>query len=344
LQHYGVADLLMAKPALQAIRNRFPGSAIVVITSHGSSSLFQHDDVVDVVFEFTPTLKSWLTLIPRIRAKYDLSIVLTSDNSSFVSDLIAHFSGAKYVLGAQDAVYEGCRRNLFYNLAVDRDEMKHEHQIDRNLAIPGVIGGEADRLYTVAVSGENREQAANYLRENGFRPDDFLLIVDFDAMLFEQLWNAQQYVALVNKFVYKYNARVLVRSGNRRELFRAFLGGLSFMPLDISDIGLELFGSLASLGDLVITASLDTMHFSAAVNTSVIGLFGLEQPSRVAPGSARCMSLSGYDDRIETILISDVLDAAEKLVQRYPKSDSFDLDQMDISDQALQNYIDTLKL
>jgi ADP-heptose:LPS heptosyltransferase len=342
-QHYGVAELLAAKPALQALRNRFPDASIVLIANPATVCLFEAGKITDAVIEFVPTLKSWWSVIARISGKYDMSVVLTCDAVSFVSDLLAHFSRARYLVGAKDAIYEGCGRNLFYDLAADRDSLLQGHATDRNLAIVRVLGAEITDRVSSRPAPKEHEVAIQFLRKNGLRPDDFILMVDLDAPGDEPPWDARNYVATTNAIVKRYNAKVLVRSGTRHDEYRKFLGGLTFMPLEVSGLSLHEFIRVAVFIDVTIAANLDTMFVASAIDTPVVGLFGAIEPERYAPNDDRCITVRGYACKIAAITVADVIDAVERLVNRFPKSHLLGLLEMDISDQALHNYLDTLE-
>jgi len=86
-------------------------------------------------------------------------VVLNTVSHSFTNDLLANFSGARYILGSEQLIFPGCTRNFFYNLTAPYSPVE-KHQSERNLDIVRHIGVETDDLSEVMHLFNMERQAA----------------------------------------------------------------------------------------------------------------------------------------------------------------------------------------
>jgi heptosyltransferase-2 len=146
-QHDQLGDYLLSTPVLRALRQFFPQAHIAVLARSYAAEAAHNQYINEVIvfpekgYLWTPA-KLW-RLVAGLRRGWDLAIVLNTVSHSLTSDLLAYFSGARYILGSEHRIFPGCKRNFFYNL-VARHFEQPRHQTERNLDIVRHLGIDTD--------------------------------------------------------------------------------------------------------------------------------------------------------------------------------------------------------
>lgn len=336
-----VGDLLWTTPAFRALRTRFPGASITVLTTSYARGVLDGNPNVDAVATLDRDRKRGRLRERRERAAIevlranpiDLAIVL--DRRFAANTALARAAGARFILhpAVPFSTAEAHRRGL--------------HVLDANAALLAPLGcPPPEKRLDFFVSDAARAWAREFLEARGVAPGTPLLGVHAGcgALVLRgrrqtpekrrRLWFADRYAEVLTRFARGTGGRVVLTglAAERAEAAPIFDA--------LGDAALDAMGrtSVARLGALIersaVYVSPDTgpMHIAAALGTPLVALFGPSSPVVSGPaGDPRrirvlrypfpCSPCGGWvkatcTDNVcmRAIRKSDVTDAVEELL------------------------------
>jgi ADP-heptose:LPS heptosyltransferase len=319
-QHDQLGDFLLATPVLRALRKSFPRAHFAVLTRTYTAEVAYHNQLIDEVIVFpekgylwTPA-KFW-RLFRRLRSGWDLTIVLNTVSHSLTSDLLARFSGARYILGSEHHVFPGCRRNFFYNL-VARHWPQAKHQSERNLDIVRHVGVDTDDLREVmTLTAQEQLFARNFMRQNGIAENEIVIAMHPGAGKTQNRWPVEKFAELANLLHHQFEIRMMVAWGPKeRNLGLDFVQRLTFAPIILHGFSLRQLAAFLSLSDAFVCNDTGVMHLAAAVGTPLVAIFGPTDPSEWKPVGKEFVALRGDKQRCETVGVQQVFDTLKSLL------------------------------
>ena len=301
-QHDYLGDFLLATPVLRALRESFPQAHVGVLVRGYTAELARHNRYINelLVFEehgwnWTPG-KIWRLTAGLLRG-WDLAIVLSTVSHSLTSDLLVCCARPRYILGSQDRVFPGCKRNFLYNLeAPCRDGVRH--QTERNLDIVRYLGVDtADRGEVITLQPQDNLFARGFLRRHQLEEDERMIALHIGAGKISNRWPVDHFAELANRLHHEYEVRVLVAWGAReKDLGKMLLERLSFQPIILQDISLRQLASIVSLVDVFVGNDTGVMHMAAAVGVPVVAIFGPTDPREWKPLGEKIVALRSSTD------------------------------------------------
>ncbi len=296
----GIGDLLLAVPALRALRARFPEATIDLLVTPKCESLLQSCSYVDHVFVI-PTegmqnkiviseIKPLLQLLRQLRSRqYDLLVNLYhlfSNRGAFRFRLLLQAVGAKFSIGRNT---DG--RGTFYDAWIDDSwedpAFASRHEADLNLDVVRLLGAEdPGEGLEFPVHEENRAALTEVLEQEGIRETRALRIVlnpGGDAVY--KRWPAEYFARLADLLIEKTGAEVLVVGGKKdRPVIERVLSQMERHAIDLTGkLTLPELAALFSTSDLMVTNDTGPMHLAVAVGIPVVALFGPGKPGRYGP-------------------------------------------------------------
>jgi ADP-heptose:LPS heptosyltransferase len=346
--HLTLSELLLATPAIKAVRRHYPQSVLDVVVPVQFWGLFE---ICDYANECLPgytsfsrlQVRAMKTFMSRVRKNYDLAIVLNTPTShSLVSDIVAHMSGAPFILGTKENVLVGAETNFLYNLHAPMRQEGSPNRTMLNLDIVKHIYVESDdHREEITLSQADADFAASFFSAHRIDRNEFILFVHLSPDFEHDRWPVQHFINTVNRLAREYNARVISTWDEAdANAGREFQGSLPFLPIDVNELTLRQRAAILQQSDLVLTPYSYVVHLASSVKAPTVSIFGATDPEEWKPVCERCAVLRGEDGTTADITVDDVAGEARGLVKSFQKRFS----EMDISDQALQNYIDTLSL
>lgn len=343
-----LSELLLSIPALRALREHFPLAHISVFVSADIAEVLDYSVYTDEVIPFSP--RFWIQNPPnamnflrRIRSGYDLAIVLSSTRHSLLSDVLSCLTRAKYRLGSEHLVFQGCHKNFFYNLIAPYSRTK-KHQIERNLDIVRYINADTDDLSVATIlTKEEKSWAVAFLKNNGVSTQDFILAIHFEGKDRQSHGAARELVRIAKYFSKNFDGKLLVSWMPDSDMSaQEFLNGLPFRPIELENLTLREYASIFFCCDLLICYNGDMMHLAASVGTPLIGIFTESDPTQWKPIGERFVAFKGEIDKNATLTEPEIIKVAQRLVRHFPKSARFNFgDELDISDKVLEEYFNT---
>jgi heptosyltransferase-2 len=362
-QHDQLGDFLLSTPVLRALRGHFPKARIGVVVRDYFADVVQENPFVDEVLIVYEDGKNWtirklLQFWKQLRSGWDLAVVLNTVSHSLTTDLLAHFSKAKYILGSEHEVFPDCSRNFIYNLIAPYDP--HErHQTDRNLDIVRYLGvNTTDLTELMHLSPQELEEARKELYKLDVQPDKPIVGLHVGAGKLFNRWPVGRFGELA-QLLKEYNeVQILLFWGpGEEQLAQHFCQYTQFKPIKIAPVTIRKLAAYFKLCDAIICNDTGVMHLAAAVDVPLVAIFGPTDPAEWKPVGDKFIALRG--DRKSTDAIS-TQQVYETLARLLPQKIAFPDElkslfavasiqkkaakvQFDISESVLKQYVDALE-
>jgi ADP-heptose:LPS heptosyltransferase len=274
-----IGDIVVATPALIALRTRFPRARLVLVTSPGPSGLAGASDLLrgasflDEIVEYplsdARSLHGALGVLRRTRAlRPDLLVMLPPSMvkpQTLARNLaFARLTGARYVVGLELSTFPA----FFIDQA--RARLLWEHEVDRYVRLLRPLGVPAAPIEFEIPPPDSRE--LRILEELEARRN----FVAFCAGGKQQghLWPLERFGAVAAR-VRRETGREIAAIGGPAEsagceqLLRLAGGGISFA----GRLSVRGTAQLLRRADLLVTNDTGPMHVAAAVGTPVVAIF-----------------------------------------------------------------------
>lgn len=349
-QHDMLGDFILATPVLPALRQAFPQAHIGVLVRGYFADVVAHHAAVDEVLLFHEHGKHWTwqrvrSFYRQLRCGWDLTIVLNTVSHSLTSDLLAYFSKAKFVLGSEHRVWEGCSRNFFYHLLAPYSA-EEKHQSERNLDIVRPLGVQPQSAAEVMhLTKEERDQAFIKLKEKGlavFRvsavaqaslaapqsgalhtphlrgssPSKLVIGMHVGAGKIPNRWPIEKFAELAQRLREEHEAEVVLFWGkNEAELAEKFCASVRFAPIKIAPTSLREMAACFTHCSAMICNDTGVMHVCAAVQVPLVAIFGPTPPELWKPLGEKFLAVRGKDETTASVTVEEVWEALRRLLQ-----------------------------
>lgn len=291
IEPWGIGDIVLATPAMQAIRDKFPGAQILLLSREYGRDLLAHsglvDDVIPVSLPWTAFTNKYdparydfaelRGLLNRLRAeKIDVSLDARRD---FRSNLITYLAGARRRIGFD---FGGATR-LLTDAVSSGDQ--NEHKVNDWLQLLGPLIGKPSASYAprLVATDEERFAARKRLREHGITGDKPVIAVHPGASQTVRRWDAGRFGAVLDRLAEESGAQLfLIRDPEgHSETIRT--------RADIPRLSLALREMMAMIAESTALLCSDSgpMHIAGALGTPVTALFGPQVSAWYGPRGAR---------------------------------------------------------
>lgn len=285
---YYLGDLIMATPALRALRKRFPGAVIDLVAPRPAKDLEGHFPWIDRIVPFRcpwtservslpSMIGDTLRLLRDLRGKrYDMAIDLRGDMRNI---MLAYLSGAK-----RRVAFDITGGEYLLTDPVPYDDRFLKHQLEGNLEVARFLGCDtSENLPELALDPRAEASVAAVLEG---RPGPTIGIHPA-ASKRNKSWETGKWGRLACLMIERLSATVIVFHGPSRE--EADLAA-DIRALSRSGDRCVLYGGTVSqlismIGRLDVLVALDSFasHVAAAVGTRFVTIFGPGQPSLTRP-------------------------------------------------------------
>ena len=291
-----IGDLLLATPALDALRAKFPRAHIALMVRPYNQFVVKNNPAIDEVivedlydrFHFGHRIGLWkyLQWIFRIRFKrFDVMINLAGD---FPYALIGYLAGIPCRIGDRGRVAYSWLYNCQVNHRLNSwalHEVEHNFELLEPLGIDRREAGKC-RLYPDA---DKLEAAAQLLRDNGLAGKK-IIGVNVGTIGTNKPWALANYVELVKRLSVEYQTKIVLVGGPKEnELNKSILPELEGAAVNLGGLPVELFIALLKQLDLYVGNDTGPTHLAAALDVPSVILYTskYQQPARWAPWGNR---------------------------------------------------------
>ena len=291
----GLGDIIMALPALRAIRRRFPDAHISVVASSGASWLVEREGVFDevIVFGRSPERPGGTFSRSRLRELAWLARLRSRrfDTVAVLQPILGR-AGALRLRAIVRA--SGCAQNFgrdtdgrggFYTNAWPESLDSDIHEMRRALAVAGLMGAEGEPDIGITPPAGAVKEMDAFLTDAGLAGCRPLIGVNPGSLRPSHRWPLERFAAAANELVRRKGGGIVIAGAPADEhLAQPLLRLLSTPSASAAgrtDIG--QFAALLARTDLLLTNDTGAMHMAAAVAAPVVAVFGSSDPRRVGP-------------------------------------------------------------
>ncbi len=285
-----LGDIVLALPALTALRKSFPNARISWLVRPTFAQLLENHPHLDQIIPFDRELlgRAWfspsalgalISLIRRLRrARFDLTIDF---QGLFRTGSLAWLSACPKRFGMADAREFA---HLFYSHKVPR-QPNRIHLVDYYLDIIRAAGaGALDVEFVLPDNAAAADSVAALLRADAVAPDSYAVLVPGSAHT-DKCWPVDRFAALAGKIASDF-ALSIVATGTKGES-QNVEKLRSLAPVPVANLaGRTSLAELIELmrkARLVVTNDTGPGHIAAALGVPIVMIFGRSNPARVAP-------------------------------------------------------------
>ena len=285
-----LGDIVLALPALTALRKSFPDAKISwLIRPEFAPLLENHPHLTEIIaFDRKFLGKAWfhpgafgalISLIRRLRqAKFDAVIDL---QGLFRTASLAWFSGCKRRFGMAKT------RELAHLFYTHKTPQTKEliHLVDYYLEITKTAGAaESDVQFVLPHHPEAADSLGRLLKSHDIEPENYAVFVPGSAHK-DKRWPIERFAELAGKISSQFGLHI-VATGNAGEA--ALIENLK----ELAKVPVANIAAQTSLSELVVllknaklVVSNDTGpgHIAAALSTPLVLMFSWSNPARIAP-------------------------------------------------------------
>ena len=273
-----VGDAVMTLPALAAVKENFPTSAVSVLAKPWVEPIFRNHPAVDEMVilnkgggAFTG-FGELLRVIGSVRKQsFDLAVLF---QNAFEAALISWAGGVRFRAGYNT---DGRRFLLTHGVARSRDVLK-VHQVEYYLSLLERLGLNVEKKDPVLhLSSSERAGAEKCLWDKGVKKGNLLVGLNAGAIFGgAKRWNSERFAQIGDKSVEEWDAGILVfGSAGEMEIGRKVVSTMNHTAIDLcGQTSLREAIALVSMCDLFVTNDSGLMHVASALNVPTVAIFG----------------------------------------------------------------------
>lgn len=286
-----VGDIVMGIPALEAVRENFRTSTVVVLARPWVIPLIENHPAVNQVVPLRKGRGYLTDLVEFIRVaglirkmRFDLAILF---QNAFAAALLAYLGDVRFRIG-----YNTDGRRLLLSHAVIRDDtILERHQVEYYVSILRAMGWEAHtkdpELY---VDKKDMESIQSLLSSKGVEQHDFLLGLSPGAIYGPaKRWPPDRFAAIGDWAAERWGAKVIVMGSNREnDICTLVTQSMRHAPLNLC--GRTTLGEVMALiksCNFFVTNDSGLMHVAAALERPMVAIFGSTDPVVTGPRSKK---------------------------------------------------------
>ncbi len=285
LESHLIGDVILAIPALQALRAKFRSSRITLVSGSWAKELLDSQNVVD---EFVEVQFPWSTydysysnlrnmmrvLCELRRHRWDLGIDMRGDfrNTAFL-----------FLTGANRRVGYNFTGGEYLLTDVVQDDPHLKHIVDYNLHVVEELGCTIPTREPSLLVAENEiENARRALNLSG-ESDEAVIGIHPGASKPLRHWKAERFAELADMFLDNEKNHVLLfRGPGDEEVVKGILSLMKRTPRVVSQ-PLYHLPAIFKCCNIIIGLDSGAVHIAAAVDVPTVVLFGPADPERVKP-------------------------------------------------------------
>lgn len=307
-----IGDLLLATPALRALRESYPQAQIDLLVTPSSAGVLDDWEVINRVivldkylfdhpkqlFTRPSNLLKLRPLLRDLRSGHYNAVLLMHHLTLFFGrrkhQALMLATGAKYRVGLDNG------HGWFLNVRVRDEGFGHMHEAEYNLAVAGAVGGKtSQKELTMPLTEAHRQEARRLVfgttpsesgdatnLARGARPI-IVMHPGSGGYSTARRWSPERFAQLADTLYRDAGGQLLLIGGpEEAELHRQIMGMLrSGVPVrSLAGKGtIQVTAAVLELADLFIGNDAGPMHLAAAVGTPVVAIFGLSNSEAWGP-------------------------------------------------------------
>lgn len=290
-----LGDVLMLVPLIRTLQTNFPKAKLTWIISNPAYQLVSDMDGVEFVLIEKPNSLAAYWQFKKRMSNYHFDVLL-APQASLRTNLLIPLIKAKRKIG-----YDAHRANDGHRLFV-REHISpgQEHTLEGFLKFAEPLGaGQKDVRWDMPITSADYEWAEQYMPKS--RP---ILVVNPAASKPERSWLVERYIRVIQEAQKKWQVQVVLTGGpgdHDKEMAVAIAEAVPTTNLVGKTKPKQLL-ALISKADAVLSPDTGPSHMAAAVNTPVVALHAVTNPSISGPYTFRHLVVNRYPQAVEQIL------------------------------------------
>ncbi|MBN2183234.1 MAG: glycosyltransferase family 9 protein [Sedimentisphaerales bacterium] len=292
-----LGDIVLALPALAALRSSFPDAKISWLVRPEFSPLLENHPYIDeiILFDRKSLGRAWccpksfgalIRLISQLRkSKFD---AIFDFQGLFRTAALARLSGCKKRFGKANSRELA---HLFYTDQIEQDS-ESIHLVDFYLKMVEAAGAKNPGVrFELPSSPAVLEAAKKLLADSGLRPGKYVVFIPGSAHK-DKCWPVENFASLADKIASQFKMPIIAIGSNSEKPLAEKINSLA----ETSVINFAGRTSLKELVEILRAASLvvsnDTGpgHIAAALGVPLVIMYSWSNPARIAPyGRPQCM-------------------------------------------------------
>jgi ADP-heptose:LPS heptosyltransferase len=328
----GIGDLLLAQPALRALRQKYPQAMIDTLVVSRCVELIRSYGLFDHVHICQRNIFGFLPVLANLRrSRYDLAINMRTMISW--PGAIKMFALFSCIGGRISAGKDTNGKGFFFKIKVAETEPGGKHEMEYDIDAVAAIGAQViDRTIRLPVGQESRDRVENILRIHDIKPGDALIGVHPGGMP-SRRWPLAHYRKLMDGLHAACPGAFVIIGGTEENALAAELcRGREYPVVDLTgNLSILETAALIQRCALFISNDTGTMHIAAVAGTPQVAIFGPGQLTRFDPriisqkavvlytksGCAPCNNFTCSSLRcLKAVTVQMALDAALKLLRQ----------------------------
>ena len=275
-----VGDILLALPALQALRAGRPHAELVAMARPQHVELASRISAVDRIVPAPPAaarLPAWWRAVRALRAARLQAAVLLAP--SFEAALTALAAGIPVRVGRGTD-----RRALLLTRALD--PVPRGHRADGFLELVGALGaGPAPGPLPFSLQAAERRHVDRLFAQAGLTARDRPVLVNPAAAKTPRAWSADRFRRLADTIADRHPGQPVLVHG--RPPFAPAAGWRRHPAVrSVRDVTLVQLGAVLERCRLYVGNDSGPMHLAAALGVPTVGIYGPSSPARTSPRGA----------------------------------------------------------
>jgi heptosyltransferase-2 len=320
-QHNQMGDMMLATPALRAIRETYPHAKIGIVTSTLNRGVLANSPFVDRVFTYDKRRPgSHLAMLWELgREKFDLAIVLHTVSFSFTTLMLGVLSGARMRIGSTSPRIGDGLTGTYLNVTLplpDPAQLAAMNEAEHNLFPLRYVGITTNDLAPLIVPGTASERWADGYASDSWHEGTVRLAVHPGAGKAENIWRPENFAVVVDTLARdRALSLVVVQGPADAESVRAFAAACHVEGQVVSARSITDVAALMQRADLVLCNDTGVMHVACAAGARVLGIFGPTDPVRWAPRSPGLRIVRAPGGDLRALEPADVVREAEEYLR-----------------------------
>ena len=262
-----VGDLVLATPALRALRETYPKSYIAMLVSRYAKDIVEGNPCLDDLL--VHNRDGFLKLLREVKEKkFDVVIVLFP---SLKTALLGFLGRIPLRISTGFKFYQF----LFNRLIYLRRSQSLKHEIEYNLDLVRLIGADVkDKKPSVVINKEDEEFADKFLEGGGIKRGDLLIGLNPGSGFSARKWSEENFAELAKILNKELGARILILWGPKDKDLAKKVSDLSGGVAGLAfETNLRQLAALMKRCALIVTNNTGPMHIAAAAGASMVEIF-----------------------------------------------------------------------
>lgn len=297
LQLGKLGDVVLTTPLFYNLKKLYPDSKITLICSDYSSGIIENNPYIDNVFKFRKSFSSYVSLFYFLRKNiFDYYIDINPERSS-TSKYFLKFVRAEIKIGFGN-------NNPDFDIHLERYKQgNHYTELSTSPIKYFSNEFEINRTPTIFVKTASPKNSKPYI------------FVNSSAGKNSRIWEAENYLNLVNRIGMEFDFNIVIDSYRNKEL-RCELLKLKLSNLYLPDLNLKELCNMIYNAELIITPDTSVVHIASAYNKNIVCMFNKVDWNieRFYPMSDKAeVLISDSEENLRSITPEMILESVRKI-------------------------------